>query len=888
MKLLSTLCLTVLVLALLCGTAQQAAADVFAHNVRVTQPTSNDPFDAKFNDGTGAAIRFVLSDHADSVLVMISNTGGTIRTLKATNLPSGDTLVVWDGNNFMGVPVPSGDYSIRIAAYDKGYNAYTEIFYEQPAIFTRGVTAIRNDRFKNFGFIYSADNGGYATGVARHSADGRLWGNSKGVAKLDNTGAVVGPANLRYSSEADDEGYVYLIGRDNKQIFRYHTDTLNVVMVDSGGYTTNLEGLAIGGEGSGRVMMVAGNSKVYFAPIGASTWFQPKTVAIDGDSTVVFWDVQFGADSIIFATFYGAKDNIAPGVAKFNFSGWDGTTPKKLADAQWTVTVDSGRGNTMALAHGKDSTGAGDQLYFTIARRKSGDGNVKQNIYVIKSLYGGTPTLDTVYKDKQNNMTGSRSDIAVDAVGNVIYFENSNEEVVLISPPTGPNTYTTNSLAKVKVIVSETIGAVRRQTIDLFKPDRLNDTVTVIGTVVSMNPTASANRFQYFIQDATGGINVTKGSVTGGGPVYKFGDRLVVKGVVGQNRGTTQLNILNMADVQLLDSNNAVTPQVLTIPQFLANAEKYESQLIKFIGVAKTATSVAWPAAGADANMTITDGVTSLLLRIDLDMELDGTTEPVYPMSVQGVATQFTSSASVYNDGYQITPSWVTDITGGINAPPNRYFSLLAPAHTSRVVLNDTAQVVTFRWRAAIDLNGDNVIYQWLPVGGSAVPTTNAAKDTFLVRTGKQMLTYLGAADSVQFKWSVATKDPTNPVVYCIDTNTVTIVRGTITDVDGRLAVPTQFSLDQNYPNPFNPSTTIRFGLPVAASVRLTVYDALGREVATLVNGEMAAGFQTMTWNATNHDGARVASGVYFYRLQAQQANGNTPFVELRKMLLVK
>jgi hypothetical protein len=403
-----------------------------------------------------------------------------------------------------------------------------------------------------------------------------------------------------------------------------------------------------------------------------------------------------------------------------------------------------------------------------------------------------------------------------------------------------------------------------------------------------MNPTASANRFQYFIQDATGGINVTKGSVTGGGPVYKFGDRLVVKGVVGLNRGTTQLNIVNMTDVQLLDSNNAVAPKVLTLQQYLSDAEKYESQLIKFVGVSKTATSVAWPALGADANMTITDGYRELLLRIDLDMNLDGTPEPVYPMSVQGVATQYTSAATVYNDGYQITPSWVTDITGGINAPPNRYFSLLSPAHTSRVVLNDTAQTVTFRWRAAVDLNGDALIYQWLPVGGTAVPTANAAKDTFLVRTGKQLKTYLGVADSVLLKWSVATKDPTNPLVLCIDTVNVTLVRGTITDVGGQVAVPTSYSLDQNYPNPFNPSTTIRFGLPVAASVRLTVYDALGREIGTLLNGEQSAGYLTVTWNGTNDAGVRVASGVYFYRLQAQPVNGNAPFVELRKMILVK
>ena len=891
MRLSLSICLAVLCAFLLFAPAQQASANVFAHNIRITQPASDAPFDAKFTDGTGAGIRFVLSDHADSVVVNISLGMTPVRTLRGTNFSSGDTVLVWDGKNDGGVAVGTGDYTVMVTAFDKGYSKYTEIFYDQPAIFTRGVTTIQNPELKNFGFIYAADNGGYATGVARHSADGRQWGNSKGVAKLNNTGAVVGPANLRYSSESDEAGYVYLIGRDNKQIFRYHTDTMFVALYDSGGYATNLEGLAVAGGGSDRVMAVAANRFVYFMPVGdVPGWFQPKIPAVDGDSTVIYWDVAFGQDSTIYATFYGAKDNIRPGVAKFNFAGWDWMNSKKLADAEWVVTVDSGRANTMAIDFRDRANDNDDLLYFTVARRKTSDVNVKQNIYVIKNLNTATPVLDTAYVDKQNNMTQSRSDIAVDAVGNIVYFENSNEETVLISPPTGPNSFMTHSQVPIKVIISETIAAVRRNTVDYYKPDRIGDTVTVIGTVVSINPTASANRFSYFIQDETGGINVTKGSVTGGGTVHSIGHRIVVKGVVSQNRGTTQLNIVTYPDdVTLLDSGNVVTPKVLTMDQYLSDPETYESQLIKFEGVSKTAASVAWPAEGADANMTIWDGFRELLLRIDLDTDIDGKTEPVYPMNVQGVATQYTSGATVYNNGYQISPNMYTDFTGGVNAPPNRYFTLLAPANTSRIVLNDTAQTVTFRWNAAVDLNGDNVIYQWIPVGSSAVPTGNAAKDTFLVRTGKQLLTYLSTSDSVILKWAVAAKDPTHPAVVSKDTLTVKLVRGTITGVAGLFEIPTRFSLDQNYPNPFNPATTIRFGLPAAASVRLTVYDALGREVTTLIdNEERAAGYVSVTWNGLNSTGARVASGVYFYRIQAQPAGGGVPFVELKKMVLVK
>ena len=81
---------------------------------------------------------------------------------------------------------------------------------------------------------------------------------------------------------------------------------------------------------------------------------------------------------------------------------------------------------------------------------------------------------------------------------------------------------------------------------------------------------------------------------------------------------------------------------------------------------------------------------------------------------------------------------------------------------------------------------------------------------------------------------------------------------------DDAAEVPTQVRLNQNYPNPFNPQTTISYGLPQAGPVRLTVYDALGREVAVLVDREQAAGRYRATFEAGNRP-----SGAYFYRLEA-------------------
>ena len=89
--------------------------------------------------------------------------------------------------------------------------------------------------------------------------------------------------------------------------------------------------------------------------------------------------------------------------------------------------------------------------------------------------------------------------------------------------------------------------------------------------------------------------------------------------------------------------------------------------------------------------------------------------------------------------------------------------------------------------------------------------------------------------------------------------------------------LPTHFSLDQNYPNPFNPATTISFSLPSKSFVSLKVFDALGREVSSLLSEELSAGKYSQQWNA-----AGFSSGVYFYRLQAGS------FVETKKLLLLR
>jgi len=94
--------------------------------------------------------------------------------------------------------------------------------------------------------------------------------------------------------------------------------------------------------------------------------------------------------------------------------------------------------------------------------------------------------------------------------------------------------------------------------------------------------------------------------------------------------------------------------------------------------------------------------------------------------------------------------------------------------------------------------------------------------------------------------------------------------------------VPREFALFPCVPNPFNPSTTIRFSLPVDTNVSLRVYDLLGRKISDLFSKDLPQGNHEVEWRGRDDQGESVASGVYFYRLEAEE------FTRTRKMILLK
>ena len=106
-------------------------------------------------------------------------------------------------------------------------------------------------------------------------------------------------------------------------------------------------------------------------------------------------------------------------------------------------------------------------------------------------------------------------------------------------------------------------------------------------------------------------------------------------------------------------------------------------------------------------------------------------------------------------------------------------------------------------------------------------------------------------------------------------------------DPTANSGLPREFSLSRNFPNPFNPSTSVRFALPLPSEVNLTIFNALGQRVKTLMNERRAAGSYTVQWDGHNEAGLAVPSGVYFLKMTAREGSGFT-FEQMQKLLLIK
>ncbi len=232
-----------------------------------------------------------------------------------------------------------------------------------------------------------------------------------------------------------------------------------------------------------------------------------------------------------------------------------------------------------------------------------------------------------------------------------------------------------------------------------------------------------------------------------------------------------------------------------------------------------------------------------------------------------------------------VHPRGIADIIADNWANPSPEFDLLTPGDSAVVIVEAD---IAATWQMAEDYDGNTDIkYIWnlfsadtttliASVASDSDSTETTVSLPFEVVDG--LLSDLVVGQSANFVWNVTAiseGDTTNSEDYF----RIILTRGNLTSTDeDNSGVPMVYSLEQNYPNPFNPSTNIEFALPQSSRVTLTVFDMLGRRVATLIDGQQM--------EAANHsvrfDASALASGMYIYRIEAGTFNST------RKMMLIK
>ncbi len=184
-------------------------------------------------------------------------------------------------------------------------------------------------------------------------------------------------------------------------------------------------------------------------------------------------------------------------------------------------------------------------------------------------------------------------------------------------------------------------------------------------------------------------------------------------------------------------------------------------------------------------------------------------------------------------------------------------------------VTNSTPQGVTVQWDASLDDDFQYFeVYRAETSDFNGVPPMLQTETTYTDENVELGHTYYYMVKAVDANGN--------------QSNASNTVSSLVVSVENEAVVPTEYSLSQNYPNPFNPSTQIRFGLPEAGDVTLTIYNIRGQAVISLASGHFSAGYLTLTWDGKDAHGNLVSSGTYLYRINA----GN--YTATHKMVLMR
>ncbi len=282
--------------------------------------------------------------------------------------------------------------------------------------------------------------------------------------------------------------------------------------------------------------------------------------------------------------------------------------------------------------------------------------------------------------------------------------------------------------------------------------------VMVAGVVIAPNFQAGNGNTEYVIQDETGGLVIFGGGFDAG---LNYGESVQVTGITDEFNGKFEIIISSENDVQVTGQGTLPEAQLISVSELSSNGENYESELITIQNA--TVTDGDWPSEGISTNLTIVDGGSeSVIMRIDSDTDIDGTSEPSWPSDVTGVAGQYDSSEP-YTEGYQLLPRFVSDFvsTGGNQLP-------VANAGEDQMV--DPGVEVTLDGTGSTDPDGTIAGFLWEQISGETV-TLSDYEEAVVIFTAPEVNTTMifrltvfddqGAMDTDEVSVSILAVDQT-------------------------------------------------------------------------------------------------------------------------------
>jgi|GEM_PF-2194655 len=536
------------------------------------------------------------------------------------------------------------------------------------------------------------------------------------------------------------------------------------------------------------------------------------------------------------------------------------------------------------------------------------------------------------------------------------------------------------------------IAEARRDTnLDLIPDHSISkDTMYIAGVITSANLQSLGSQTAIFIQDATAGVEIFNYGLP---PVTMvIGDSVFAIGTVSQYHGATEFTPLANDTLHFgILKHNAVVPKPLrlTLHQYVTHAEGYEGMLVEIDTLYKT--SGTWPGFNLSASIYVTNlGKTDTAqIYISSSTDIGGSVEPAYPINVVAIINQYSSGATIYNNGYEVEPSdstnilktklaqlvkisearkdlnsdlipdhsvtgdtlmvagvitspnlsatttsfFIQDSTGGIEVfhtglPPVTYIigdSVFAIGKVTQfhgldelsLLTLDTLHFGIIMHHATVPKAKHVTLHQYVTnpetYEGQLIEIDSLFKASGTWGSAQNVnVTNLHKTDTTAIYINAATplassNEPAYPIdvvaiasqfassgvaggYEIIPRDSADIMPIVVAKVNEQFSgVPASFVLENNYPNPFNPSTTILYGIASQSHVTVKVYSVLGQEIATLVNDMQSPSYYRVQWNGKDLNGNMVSSGVYFYRIVAEPADGKAgQFTQVKKMLLMK